>query len=785
MATIRWRLPAARLAAWTVVGIAVSATAFGEDPEPLIPRLEFRVLDAGPEGSPLRQFRYRFEIHSAAEEEVVGQSLVVCQAADGVFRIPEPVSPYGRIGVWIEVDDLHNGYRYGFGSFSYRLDRGAATQPVPIRLRRGEVETGRVVDADTGKPIAGAKVAFEQTSPADPWADWDRRFWFGSGGGIQWDDATTTDRDGRFRVVALNIARLAARHPGYRDADDYDDFRWVNPGDPRPREQPRELVLKMHPLRSLRGRVVDGDGRPIAGVRIGRSADPNTSDVQGRFTVDVTSGEWRDRERRRIFLGSVDHGTTVVPLADFAFERETVVVLRSAPRWPVERARLDGDRQLRGRLVARVPLDEHNVPAVFLVPEQDERLGQEAPVQPDGSFTFSGIPDGRYTLRLHPTASLWRRMGILDARFWPADVYGVEPPNKPVEISVTIEGNDTELEPIDLHASGLLPGRVTGVAYQPGARDKPLANAFVCIGSPRLRGNATREPYHLLRFMTDADGRFQIDHCPPGRYVLYLTRRPSPYHYPDAWIWVRVRPETTTDLELLLSDPAKQLAIRFRVGDGSPAALYAGTGLDAQVVAKHRDPTTGQLPSILDDSERRRAKPSDIFCRLEPLDEAITHWPATAVRFEFSPWCLLENDPRHMVIPDVTPGRWRLTLTARTWSTTHAEETLLSRDFLFTEGMPPLAIDLPAAALAGTFVDRFRATSNPATIKAIPKTPELPTRTCEAGGFFRFVGLAPGTYSVRFEKAGRKPKQIDDVIVREGETTWVEHVVLEKAPPNE
>ncbi len=200
---------------------------------------------------------------------------------------------------------------------------------------------------------------------------------------------------------------------------------------------------------------------------------------------------------------------------------------------------------------------------------------------------------------------------------------------------------------------------------------------------------------------------------------------------------MRVEPERTTDLELFAPAPAEQLAIRFHVGDGSPAALYSGAGLDAQVVAKHRDPKTGNLPSIQDASERHRAKPSDVFCHLEPLDDAITHWPATDARFEFSPWSLLENDPRHIVIPNITPGRWRLTLTAGFWSTARCEETLFTRDFTFTEGMPPLRIDLPAAGLAGTFEDHSQAMRNRTTIKAIPQAPELPTRTCEAGEFFR------------------------------------------------
>ena len=97
--------------------------------------------------------------------------------------------------------------------------------------------------------------------------------------------------------------------------------------------------------------------------------------------------------------------------------------------------------------------------------------------------------------------------------------------------------------------------------------------------------------------------------------------------------------------------------------------------------------------------------------------------------------------------------------------------------------MQPLRIELPAASLAGTF-------ENPAvsgmwgytTIEAIPQQAGLPTRTCRAQKNFRFIGLAPGDYLLRFQDAGCETKIVGPVRVERGKNTWVEQVVLQRKP---
>jgi hypothetical protein len=341
-----------------------------------------------------------------------------------------------------------------------------------------------------------------------------------------------------------------------------------------------------------------------------------------------------------------------------------------------------------------------------------------------------------------------------------------------------------QLDSIDLHEAGLLPGRVTGVVYNPDAGGKPFANAFgfLCTGEDDF--DTVGGCYYLLECMTDANGRFRIDACPPGQYVLRFSDSAHRYAHYDPSVWIRVTPEEAIDLRLFAPERDHQLAINFVVGDGSPPEVHAGTGLDAGVIAKHVDPKTKELPFIRDDDERLRAQASEILCALEPLDETTTHWPIYIQRFAFSPANLLKNNARDIVIPNVTPGRWRVTLTARYSAVYSSSETLLTREIVVTERMAPLEIDLPAAALAGTFEDSTGGVWFSSTIEAIPQDPKLPVRTCRAQAAYRFIGLAPGKYSLRFRSQGCEPKRVDDVVVRRGETTLLEKVVLKRTAPS-
>ncbi len=101
---------------------------------------------------------------------------------------------------------------------------------------------------------------------------------------------------------------------------------------------------------------------------------------------------------------------------------------------------------------------------------------------------------------------------------------------------------------------------------------------------------------------------------------------------------------------------------------------------------------------------------------------------------------------------------------------------MLTRDFVFTPGMAPLRLEFPAAALAG----RVQIIDS-ATIEAVPQEPGLPTRTCRSQSSFRFIGLAPGKYSLRVHAREYQTKVVENVIVRSGQVTWLDAITLDRA----
>jgi hypothetical protein len=851
------------LLAWLAVSVGPSGAA-EETQETTIARLEFRIADVQPNATPVRAFRYHYELHSAARTKPLSHDRLACQSPDGILRILEPVPLFGRIRVWVDADDREYGYRFGYGSFSYRLGVEKSVELPAISLKLGLVLTGQVLDAETGKPIAGAEVAPLKMGQGY-WADW--------------QESAKTDHEGKYRLTATSANGIAARHSDYRE-DQLQNPTWAfAPGhnvtkkhewaeqEPAPdlKAGPDGFVLRLQPLICLRGRLVAPDGKPIPGVTIFGFGE---SDAEGRFRVNVTRQERKQREDLKIDFSSTKYRNAPTPLKDFWEDRELVITLHpqtqtriagrilgedgkpqadckievkgearrvkggppimvkswfdtipgpdSEGKWEhyiddyeqdltlqvsvagtirswrqytreqmtqgAVSTRLGEGCRLTGRLVARVPLDDTNTPVVLLYKGTTEGPLRGAPVEADGRFTFFDLTDGSYVLRLCPANSthvyrVWSNEPMTPS--W--SDFAV--PDNPWEKPVRIAGRDVALDPIDLHEARLLPGRLTGVAHHPAGDHRPLANAFGCLHTHEHDFDTAGGAYFRLYSMTDAEGRFRLDHCPPGKYVLALSARG--YGAADWLAWIRVSPEQTLDLRLFAPEDDHRLTIQFAVGDGSSRDLHAGAGLDAAVRAKHVDPSTGELPYLEDEDQRLRALPSEIAFDLKPLDETTTHWPICHERFSFSPRNLLQAGPGHEVLANLTPGRWRLTLSASYGGLLRAEEgTFLTRDFVFTRGMAPLRLEFPAAALAGRVQITGAGMWDVATIEAVPKEPGLPTRTCRSQSSFRFIGLAPGTYSLRIHAREYQTQVVDNVIVRSGQVTWLDPITLQRALPN-
>lgn len=837
-----------------LLGLSATLSSLGRavenQPEPLATRLEFRVQDAKPNSDPVKSFRYQIEIYTANQEEPIRREKTDYRSDDGILRIPQPYPPFGRIRIWIEADDLEKGYRRGYGSFSYRIEAAESFRLPTIELEEGIVLTGKVFDAETGKPISGAEVAPMKWGHHFSWADW--------------DEAVKTDKEGKYRITTGSAEGIAVRHADYRETNS-DNRPWgfgkghnkkhsrgseENEPAKEPEPGPDGFVFRLVPLLTLHGKIVDQDGKPISGATA-RFLGESETDAEGRFSVGVTKEEWSQRDRWKVDLSALNFKYREVPLEDFAFDREPVFTLdreqlihgqvldengkplencqveimcesteglhfvtafyplpqpdkegkweyalgdynlftlrisvagsvRSLKKYPREEAlrgplvtKLAEGRRLSGKLVAPLPLDDKTMPVIVLDSGDDEEQHQQGHADANGNFSFAGLADGKYTLRLYPASSARKRGGAMNQGIGGFTTFGVASLNKPWEKSITIQGKDVQLDPIDLRKAELLPGRLTGIVFQNLGDHKPFANAFGYLCLAENDFDSVGGFYYLLEFMTDGDGRFQVENCPPGKYVLRFSDGPQLRGNQTSSVWIHVRPEKTLDLRLFAPETDHHLGIKFTMGDGSSADIHAGLGLDAEILAKHIDPKTGEHEYIQDDATRLRAMIPKIDCDLQPLDETDSQWPIYRERLELDPRDLLKNNPTEITIPNMTPGRWRLTLTAVYEEVYNADEVLVTREFEFVKNMPPLKIELTSSSIVGTVerpADGWRAF---ASVDAIPKTKGLPTRTCRCQRTFRFIGLAPGEYTLRFHDDWSEEKRLDDVIVQKGKTTWL------------
>jgi hypothetical protein len=152
--------------------------------------VEGQVVD--PEGDPVQAFTVTA---STLDRGMGGPPAQSFESGDGRFRLG-PLAP-GLLEVWAVAE----GYQPGEAK-RVRIDPGQTQSGVVLKLRRSATLTGRVTDARTGRPIAGASVV-----PAE---------W--SSGALAESVGALTDGDGRYTLKSLPGQRTSidVRAEGYR-----------------------------------------------------------------------------------------------------------------------------------------------------------------------------------------------------------------------------------------------------------------------------------------------------------------------------------------------------------------------------------------------------------------------------------------------------------------------------------------------------------------------------------------------------------------------------------------
>ncbi|APW63795.1 carboxypeptidase regulatory-like domain-containing protein [Paludisphaera borealis] len=167
----------------------------------------------------------------------------------------EAVSEWNRR----HIDESRGGWQRNFDHLDFDLKTGMAA--VTITLERGATVTGKVVDPD-GKPVAGATVAPALTGTGNSLTG-DTRF------------SVTTDKNGGFRVVLpasgdrdYNLIAHDGKYQEWRN--------WANGVLPPFRTKPGDAIgdveIRLTRPATVRGRVTDAQGRPVAGRDVRASA---------------------------------------------------------------------------------------------------------------------------------------------------------------------------------------------------------------------------------------------------------------------------------------------------------------------------------------------------------------------------------------------------------------------------------------------------------------------------------------------------------------------------------
>jgi protocatechuate 3,4-dioxygenase beta subunit len=391
--------------------------------------------------------------------------------------------------------------------------------------------SGRVIEGATGLPLPSVTVGLNlinEDALAVPMED--RVYAITPPGfGSYWDRTTTKEQGGfTFTSVPAGSLEINATKPGWRPPDvriaGADPVRWfaVRDGD-----RLTGVEIKVFRPATIRGRVTDDHGTPLAGIEILATAPGVTpqptgplggviTDDRGRYAILVQPGRYVVSSAQlpaiTASLGSSPKSafeSTFYPHVPTQADAVAIDITRGEDR--------DGiDFVLATRPAFRVAgrLTGHDgVPGVLveLLPAQrDSRAEPIAITRLSGqdSFGFSTVPPGRYVLR------------ALSAPNMPIGSHGNPPlrelPDGPTlwaEVPVTVVDRDVAIT-LDLHPGSRVSGRVEFDGRLPPPSLPMLQQQF---GIVIERADAARSDFRGAYL---GDGRFSTIQLVPGRYIF-------------------------------------------------------------------------------------------------------------------------------------------------------------------------------------------------------------------------------------------------------------------------
>ncbi len=360
-----------------------------------------------------------------------------------------------------------------------------------------------------------------------------------------------TDENGEFRIEGLTPGTYCVKATKARATEkptpsmvyvplfypDAIDPAQAQPIELRPGEELNGIRLTMTKVRSfhVKGRVLTANGAPAKAANVtlsqfgsnGYSIDAETLS-SGKFDIaGVPSGtytvqaQWSpDEQSEEVAMGS---STVTVGETDVIAPDVTVYPGATIPGHLVLPDESKAS-QLKLGMVSLSPLPGSG------------GGGGTASVQPDGSFTFHDVAEGRYHLRM---TSL------------PAGYFSTAGQDE-VVVSHGHSG------PVEIHLeSGA--GQIQGVIYKDEDKQVP-ADAAVVLLIPDSNGKLNSEEFRMAN--ADRSGRFSLQSVPPGSYLILafetmdrdsLTDPDAMRGYADAGQTVHVDKGSSLDLQLTLT----------------------------------------------------------------------------------------------------------------------------------------------------------------------------------------------------------------------------------------
>ncbi len=296
---------------------------------------------------------------------------------------------------------LINSRMDGFVDTSF-FWKAAAGEPIPaeyrMRLLKAQPVGGRVLDTD-GHPVAGACVRIDvpQDAQADQGAEVPQISHWGSA-------LATTDADGRWKIDrfgrdGLRNIRGNATHPDYAEGFS------IHLAGPNPAAEKQLLagVYDFELIRpsTLRGVVVDSEGRPVSEARVALHSHINIR----RETTNDASG---------VFVLNGVRGTNSLSVEAPGFAQTNFDVAVGPASGPL-RVVLASAGRLRLRAV-----DTNGAPVpgaiVSLHPNQLSGLGnREQTTDADGGVVWDSLPGNGCLITIHATGYRWVQRVYPDA----------------------------------------------------------------------------------------------------------------------------------------------------------------------------------------------------------------------------------------------------------------------------------------------------------------------------------------------------------------------------------